>query len=398
MPLCRALLAASLLLGPATAAELVTLKNEVVKGELVSVTDKEIVFQKTGGDKVTFSPKEVLRIDLGAEGKVPPDAKYADVELNDSTILKCADVSFKGPNAELTLLLGGQKVVVPIKAIANVLFNAQVEATRKEWNERLQRRRLKDAVGKFNEGAINVIEGTLGEGIEDGKTIGFIHPSQGNKPQALATLVGLIWAREPDPLLPAAKFKVLDAGRNFVYVHTVQAGPQGLTITTPSGAKIDYALNQIARLDYSTGNLVYLSDMEPLRTVQTSTEDRIERYRRDKNLDGGPLRLAGEVFPKGLALHAYTELEYDLKGDYRQLQFVVGINDGIGGIDGPTNLLIEADGKELFKLTVTRKDKERARSVTLNVKDVQRVRITVSSGDLLDLGKHLNLCDAKVTK
>src|SRR5262249_18542336 len=143
----------------------------------------------------------------------------------------------------------------------------------------------------------------------------------------ISTMVGLIWAREPDPLQPPSKFKVLDAGRNFVLVHTVEAGPQGLTVTTPSGAKIDYPLNQIARLDYSPGNLVYLSDLEPLRVVHTSTEDRVERYRRDKNLDGGPLRLNGEVYPKGLALHAYTELEYELKGDFRQLQFVVGIND-----------------------------------------------------------------------
>src|SRR5262249_19673098 len=162
--------------------ELVTLKNEVLKGELVSVTDKEIVFQKTGGDRVTFSPKEVLRVDLGPEGKVPPDAKYADVELNDSTVLKCLDVAFKGPNAELTLLLGSQKVVVPIKAISNVLFNSHVEATRKEWTERLQRKRLKDAVGKLNDGAINVIEGTLGEGSEDGKNIEFLHPTLGKKP------------------------------------------------------------------------------------------------------------------------------------------------------------------------------------------------------------------------
>jgi len=397
MPLCRAVLAASLLVGAASAADLVTLKNQVLKGDLASVTDKEIVFVKAGGERVTFSVKEVLRVDLGPEGKIPPETKYADVELNDGTVLHCTGVVLKGANAELTLLLGSQKVVVPIKSLANVLFQADAEKNRREWSERLQKKRKRDAVGKLREGSLNVIEGTLGEGSEDGKTIEFLHPTLGSQPQPVNALFGLIWTREPDPLAPPAKFKLFDAGRNAVYVLSIQAGPQGVTVTTPSGAKLEYAMNQVARLDYSSGNRMYLSDMDPTRVVQSSTEDRIDRFRRDKNLDDGPIRLRGEVFSKGLALHAHTELDYDLKGEWRQFQAVVGVDDQVGPMqDVPTNLVIEGDGKELFKLVVRRKDKPQ--TVTLNVKDVQKLRIVVSSGDLLDVGKHVDLADAQVTK
>src|SRR5262249_23553681 len=160
-----------------------------------------------------------------------------------------------------------------------------------------------------------------------------------------------------------------------------------------------YTPEILCRIDYSPGNLAYLSELEPSKVVETSTEERVEHYRRDLNLDNQPLRLKGQTYPRGLALHSYTELEYDLKGEFLEFKAVAGIDDAVPGIDAPVALLIEADGVKLLEATFSRKDKERARPISVNVKDRQKLRIVVSpAGDLLDLGKHLNLCDAKVTK
>ena len=54
---------------------------------------------------------------------------------------------------------------------------------------------------------------------------------------------------------------------------------------------------------------------------------------------------------------------------------------------------------ELAKYVVERKDRGKApKALTLNVKDVQKLKIVVGTGDLQDIGKHVDLADAKVTK
>ena len=57
---------------------------------------------------------------------------------------------------------------------------------------------------------------------------------------------------------------------------------------------------------------------------------------------------------------------------------------------------LAADGKELYATEVKRKDPPKP--VTLDVMGVKLLRITVSSVELLDLGNHVDLADAKVSK
>jgi hypothetical protein len=314
----------------------------------------------------------------------------------------------KGKQAELTLL-GGQAVRVPLAAVASILNDAQNESFRKEWTARLGKKRRRDvlAVRKKNadspEGVVvSGLEGTAGEGDDSGTKIAFAvrvsERSTVRRTFSLAAVHGLIFVREPDPKAAPVVCKLTDAQRNLVMASSIASTPAGLAVTTPAGARIEYKTEALVRLDYSKGKLTFLSDLDPVRVVETSTDELVYNYRRDKNLDGGPLRLGGNAYAKGLALHAYAELEYDLQGEYREFKAVAGFDEQVGGIEGPVLLRIEGDGKELYSRTFDRKDKVRWEPITLNVKDVQRLRIVVSSGDLLDLGKHLELADAKVSK
>jgi hypothetical protein len=61
-------------------------------------------------------------------------------------------------------------------------------------------------------------------------------------------------------------------------------------------------------------------------------------------------------------------------------------------------LRIEGDGKELYTRTFNRKTDKVPVPITLNIKDVQRLRLVVSSGDGSDLGRHVHLGNAKVSK
>jgi len=407
MPLCRSFLILLLCVSVGWSAEVRTLKGEVLKGNVTNISEKDITLLQ--GDTRTDVPvSQVLQVDFAEPGRLPADARYSDVELTDGTLLHCGRVLIKGKQAELTLL-GGQEVKVPLATVASILNDAQNEAFRKEWASRLARKRRRDVIAvrkKDEDNPGNVIvsglEGTAGEGDESGAKIEFsvrISESKSiSRTFALATIHGLIFLREPDPKAPPVLCRLTDMQRDLVVAASANSTATGLEVVTPAGARIEYKNDSLARLDYSKGKLTFLSDLEPSKVAETSTDEVVYNYKRDRNLENGPLRLAGISYARGLALHATTELEYDLGGDYREFKAVAGIDEQVGGIEGPTQLRIEGDGKELYSKIFNRLDKTRPETITLNIKDVQKLRIVVSSGDLLDLGKHLDLADAKVSK
>jgi hypothetical protein len=120
----------------------------------------------------------------------------------------------------------------------------------------------------------------------------------------------------------------------------------GLAVTTVAGARVAVKEPKLlARLDFSKGKLAFLSDLTPTRDAVTlATEDddlyaRFIRYRKDLNLDNGAIRLGGKQFPKGVTLHAGTQLTYDVGGDYKELRASLGVDDGVE-TDSPVEVVI----------------------------------------------------------
>jgi hypothetical protein len=384
------------------AAELHTLKGDVLKGELENITDKEIVLKQNG--KASVIPlTEVLKLDFPAVTPVKLEGKYSAVELTDGSRLHCKEWTIKTKQVELTTM-AGQQIKLPLAAVANILNDAQEEKYRKDWTERLARKRHRDVAVLIRDDIINAVEGTFGDADAQGKGIEFQIPGGKKGTFLFSKLHGLIFQRELDPQAPPLLCKLYDSYQDVIMVSGVARTPAGLAVTTPAGVRFDIAQEVLTRLDCTLDKVAYLSRLEPSKVVQTSNFDFVDIYRRDKNLDNGPLRIYGESYTIGLALHAHTELEYDLKGEYREFHALAGIDQSVGGEGGPVVLVIEGviDGetKELYKKTFTRNDPKdkKAGAIDLNIKDVQTLRIIVRSGDLFDNGKHLDLVNAKVQK
>ena len=156
-------------------------------------------------------------------------------------------------------------------------------------------------------------------------------------------------------------------------------------------------------MDYSHGKRDYLSDMTPTKVDERCNgAAEAVHYRRDLNLDDKPLHVNNTAYEKGLALHATTVLEYDLNGDYREFRAVVGIDDDVKGVGRPVLVTVEADGQKLAEVTLQRGVKDKSGPVPLvrNVKDVKKLRIVVTHdpAEFLDLGLHVDLADAYVSK
>lgn len=382
--------------------KLFTLKGDVLEGELENITDKEIIL-KAGG-KATATPlPDILKLDFPAVAPVKLEGKYSDIELTDGSRLHCKEWTIKAKQVQLKTM-AGQDYQIPLSAVANILNNAQEEKYRKDWAERVARKRRRDAAVRITGDTINSYEGTFGDADAEGKSIAF-QTATGKKGKLLfSSLHGLIFQRELDPQAPPVLCKLHDSYQDFIMVSSISHMPTRLSVKTPSGAQFDIAPDLLTRLDYTLDKILFLSRVEPSKVLQTSNFDFVDTYRRDKNLDNGPLRIYGEMFAVGLALHAHTELEYDLKGDYREFHAIAGIDQSVGGVGGPVVLVIEGviDGetKQLYKKTFTRLDPRDKKDgiIELTIKDVQKLRIIVRSGDRFDHGKHLDLVNAKVQK
>ena len=106
--------------------------------------------------------------------------------------------------------------------------------------------------------------------------------------------------------------------------------------TAERRAEVSRPLDEVAKIDLSSGKVVYLSDLkpesvtyQPFFPLDKDLQDRLQSFslRQDRTLESKPLRLGGKSFQKGLALHSHTEVAYDLPGKFSGLEAIAGIDD-----------------------------------------------------------------------
>jgi hypothetical protein len=283
MPIFRAtaalLLLASAGIG-ADAAKLRTLAGKTYEGEWVGITDKQIEFRAKEGP-VTVPLAEVLDLEL-PHGAAPGDGgKYAEVALTDGTLLRCSQLTFKKKDVTLKLLTG-QEITVPLAAVSHVLNDAQDTANRDYWQKRLAQQGNHDLLVVKKDGRPNPLEGTFGEADDKGEKIEFELNGKKYAP-TISGIHAMSFFRRPGDE-PPVLCKVHDAGKNVLVAAKVTKGGNGYTVVTASGVKLDYPAAMLARLDFSKGKLTFLSDLEPVKVVESSSLEGIDHYRRDKRL------------------------------------------------------------------------------------------------------------------
>ena len=168
--------------------------------------------------------------------------------------------------------------------------------------------------------------------------------------------------------------------------------------------RADESVGRVVRVDFSGGKIVFLSDLEPESAKWTpyfgpaSVSPILAAYyapRKDRPLMPGVLKLGEKEYQKGLAVHSRTELVYRLPGRFRQFQAVVGIDHRVRQ-RGNVRLVVTGDERVLLETAVTGTDDPK--SVDLDIQGVRRLGILVDFGENLDVGDHLNLCNARIIK
>ena len=159
-------------------------------------------------------------------------------------------------------------------------------------------------------------------------------------------------------------------------------------------------LDEVAALYVYQGRAVYLSDLKPLRYEYTSFLPTAlpGGYVADGSFGGRDLRLGGNTHDKGLGMHSAGRLTYDLSGDYRRFEALVGLDDR-DGRRGSVRVRVLVDGKP--------KDAGADRELTggseplplrVDVTGAKELTLVVEFGRAGDVEDHVNWADARLVR
>jgi hypothetical protein len=369
-----------------------------VRGELASLTAAELRLRTPDGEK-TFAVRDLLRVTASGGAKDAASEPAAWVELADGSQLLANQYTAAKGRAVIELLEHGS-VQVPAAAVRAVRWASQPDAIAKQWREIVEHdaegdvivvRRTDTALDQW-EGVLHAVDADVVQFELDEERVAIPR----------AKLEGVVYyaGREvADPIC-----RVADRCGAQWNVQSLRLNDGVIQLTSGAGVSFRLPLQQLKRLDFSTGNVVYLSDLEPASVQWTpffsssSASSRLSRLfqpRRDAGFDGGKLSLAGKTYDKGLAVHSRTELVYRLAEDYRRLRAIVGIDDRVGEA-GNVKLVISNDDRVLLEKAIS--GKQAPWELDLDITGVRRLRILVDFGEDLDIADRLNVCEARIMK
>jgi hypothetical protein len=154
------------------------------------------------------------------------------------------------------------------------------------------------------------------------------------------------------------------------------------------GQQVEIEPARIVAIDIVGGRWEWLSSHRPISYEHTPMLALDWEYARDRNVLGGPIRVAGETFEHGVGVHSRSSLTYDLKGVYKQFVTSFGIDDDSGPY-ADVSVFILVDGKRRFEQVNVRPGKLFG-PVRLDVTKANRIQLVVDFGDNGDLQDRLN--------
>ena len=165
-----------------------------------------------------------------------------------------------------------------------------------------------------------------------------------------------------------------------------------LEIETLFRARLRLPMSAVVSMRFLGGRAVYLSDLKAAEFQFTPYLETRWPLRLDRNVSGGPLRLNGREYAKGLGMHSRSVVSYDLAGEFREFRATVGIDDSVGE-KGSVRFAVEVDGERVFTSSLMTGASKPSALAPLNVSGKNRLTLIVEFGELGDILDHANWCD-----
>jgi len=350
-------------------------------------------------------------LDAGKLATVTPQSPPASpatkravwIDLVDGSQLVAAEYTAEKGRAKITFS-PTEIMDVPTAEIDAVRLQPASEATALEWS-RIRGRKIRGDVlvtGNANaidyhQGAIEDVSDLKARFILDGRALGVKR----------AKIFGLTYFHATAVSSPECPYVIVDSAGSRWVAASLKLDEDKIEFTSSGGRVTRRGLDQIAKIDLSGGKIVYLSDLKPDSEVFTPNPftvtakelaSRLEfwRVRRDQNLESKSLRIRGQVYHKGLALHSRSELAWTLPGKFSRLEGVAGIDDDVRPL-GNVRLQLVGDGKALLEAGIAGTDTD-PKPINLDVSGVRRLVLIVESQGNFGSADHLDLGNLRLIK
>jgi hypothetical protein len=330
-------------------------------GHLASATPEEAVLVE-GGENRTVPTRRLVEASWTATAEAPAGPINLHLDNGDAlrgTVRGEAD----------SLVLDGAGVAglrVPLARVKAVCFGRLMGGVQERYGEALEEemRRGRDAI---------IVEKGTKPFVVAGRILSFDE-------QTLVVLVG-------DERRELARHRVYGFARAVeapepppddglrVRVHLQGGGRVTLPLESITGdavagggARVDRAY--VTRVEFRGGHFAHLSDFEPIGTEEVALFGKAPRWRRDGMVHGGPLRLSGATFGRGLGVQAHSRIEFALGRRWDSFFARCGIDDAAGA-EGEALFRVLGDGKVLHE--VRRRRGEEPAKVVVDARGVERL-------------------------
>lgn len=390
-------------------ATVAMLDGRAVRGTIESWTAKEI--SVAAADGATRLPAGEL-LDVRWVRDLAKPSAATNVELIDGTRIRYATftiadrkAAFTGDHFELPLS-------IPREAIRLIELRPSTPfiATSLEEVERKQAPGDALVVSQRDSETMDYLTGVIGDVTAEQATFEW----DGDRvPVKRAKIAAMVFYRARQPKLPAAVCDLSLTDGSQIAAREVSLRDGRVSVTTPAGVELDLPLEKIMRADFSTGKVVYLSDMKPGEVrwtpgigVPEGSATARSLPRNDQSFSGSPLSLVWNddvgrsrrdvrIYAKGLAVRSRTEMTYRLPADMKRFLTTAGMDPGDSG-HGNVRLEIRGDERVLWEGAV-----EAGRApveIDVELGSARRLHLTVDYGEHLDYGDRIHLAEARLTK
>ena len=206
---------------------------------------------------------------------------------------------------------------------------------------------------------------------------------------------GVVFGVGPTPPIAKSAMIRLESGSSFT-ADISSADAFFLKLKTAAFGDVWIPWTTVGRIDLRSRRVTVLSDLTPVAQTGGSALGVEWPMQKDRNVVGGPLRLAGRTIARGLGVHGGTTLVYTRDGGYEKISATVGIDDAIGR-RGSVVFRVLGDGKELFKTDVLRGGMPPV-AVNVEVVGVKKLELFADPADGLDIGDHADWGEARLIR
>jgi hypothetical protein len=286
-----------------------------------------------------------------------------------------------------------EEIKVPLAGVRGIGFTSVgTAADRQQFDARLADANAEDSalvLGRDKE--LSQVTG-VAHGLADGK-LKFNYEGE-DRSINVGRLVGLVYAKGPKRPPTAKPYQIVNLlSGDLLAGEWKSADDNQLAFDTAWGA-VAVPRSAVLRVVFRNGKVTFVSDLEPVAVEETPYFGRLMSYRRDQSLDGGPLKLKGKTYAKGLAVHSRSVLTYAVDGEYESFKATVGFDESSQG-RGRVAARVLGDDKELFNepdLAAT------GEPVTIDVplSGIKQLSLEVDYGEAEDTGDRVIWADARL--